>query len=78
MDIKYCKKCHNKKRIKSYQNTCLEIKDNLEVNLEDIKETCISYCGFGKDDFFIEIDDHIIEASNYEEFLEKIRSYKCN
>lgn len=63
MKIKYCKKCHLKKRIQSYDQT---VKDIQEITgIQTIDQKCFSCCGLGKKNFIIDYDDELIIAKDY-------------
>ncbi len=69
--INYCRKCHDKKRIKNYNDVIVEIENITAIPNSDDK--CISYCGPGSNNFFIMHDDEIIEDPDYKKFIEKIK-----
>lgn len=76
MDVIYCKKCHERKRIKKYESAIEEIKTNLGV--EEVDNVCMSYCGPGKKEHFIVIDDEIIANDTYDGLIEDIKEYHGN
>ena len=70
MKIKYCEKCHNSKRIKNIK----EVNNDLETILNNsVENKCAAYCGPGKKKHFVEINDEIIEANNYDELIAKVK-----
>lgn len=70
MKIKYCEKCHNSKRIKNIN----EVNKDLEKILKNkVENKCVAYCGPGKKKHFIEINDEIIEADDYEKLINKVK-----
>jgi uncharacterized protein YuzB (UPF0349 family) len=70
MEVKYCERCHNKKRIKSIKKVEQEFKAiNQEFVLVD---QCLSFCGPGKDAHFCQIDDEMYICENYDQLLESV------
>jgi len=70
MKVSYCKKCHDKKRIKNINDVNDDIKK--VVKCEEVTEECQSYCGPGTKKHFVTIEDEIIEADTYEELIKNL------
>lgn len=70
MEISYCKKCHEKKRLKHIDGVISDLKTT--ANTEDIELKCLSYCGPGAKTNFCEIDGVVIQDEDYDAFLEKV------
>ncbi len=68
MIIKYCKKCHNHKRCKDLTKVNEEIKKIVGDNIR-LSNACNSYCGPGKTNYAISIDDELYEFDTYEEMI---------
>ncbi len=67
-EIIYCKKCHLKKRDMSYEKAVEAIK-NAYPDYKVI-DKCMSTCGLGKIQYFMEKDEEIIMAEVFEQLLE--------
>ncbi len=75
MELKYCRKCHERKLIGNFkkQVTLLE-----EVNDIEVIEGCISYCGPGRLEYACMIDEEIISAKNFEDLLVLVKEQYDN
>lgn len=71
MDVVYCKKCHERKRVKKYEAATEEIKSITGAKYVD--DLCVSYCGPGAKEHFAVVDDEIIEADSYDELIEELK-----
>ncbi len=71
----YCKKCHTKKRVGSYEEAIKGIKKESGY---EVVNMCTSSCGLGKKKFFIEIEDELLVANDFYELLKKIKEYDEN
>ncbi len=72
MDIVYCKKCHDRKRVKNYEAATAEIMAITGSGYVD--DLCMSYCGPGAKEHFAVVDDEIIEADSYEQLIEELKN----
>lgn len=69
----YCQKCHEKKRSIQFGKAYEQLAESLgEIQLV---EGCLSACGYGKDKFFLEIDEEFIVADSFDELLQKVEDY---
>lgn len=73
MDIIYCQKCHNKKRVVNYQKAKIEIAKALNVDVEIIEDGCPSFCGPGANNHFVEIDGELIYDPTFEGLISKLK-----
>ncbi len=73
MDVIYCKKCHDRKRIKSYESVVDEIKAT--TGCEYVDDVCMSYCGPGAKEHFVVVDDEIIATDSYEELIKELKNF---
>ncbi len=73
--IIYCEKCHKKKRFGSYEDA---IKNINKISDYEVVNMCTSSCGLGKKKFFVEIEDELIVANDFNELLKKIKEYDEN
>ncbi|MGL4589344.1 MAG: DUF1450 domain-containing protein [Mycoplasmatales bacterium] len=71
MQVGYCKRCHDKKRIKSIEKVNEDLQAILKT--DEISNQCLSYCGPGANDHFVLVDDMIISAKKYDDLLEKLK-----
>jgi uncharacterized protein YuzB (UPF0349 family) len=71
MKVSYCKKCHDKKRIKNIKEVNNDIKSVVKCN--EVTEECQSYCGPGSNIYFVTIEDEIIEANSYDELINNLK-----
>lgn len=76
MDVIYCKKCHERKRVKKYEAACDEIQQI--TGAKNIDDYCVSYCGPGAKEHFAVIDDEIIEANSYDDLIKELKKYNDN
>ncbi len=72
MDVVYCKKCHDRKRVKQYEAATEEIMS--VTGAEYVDDLCVSYCGPGAKEHFAMVDDEIIEANSYDELIEELKN----
>ncbi len=72
MDVIYCKKCHDRKRVKNYDAATAEIQ--AVTGAEYVDDLCVSYCGPGAKNHFAVVDDEIIGADTYEELIEELKN----
>ncbi len=68
-EIIYCRKCHVKKRDMSYEKAVEAIR-KIYPDYKVIDQ-CMSTCGLGKKQYFMEKEDEIIMADSFEQLLEE-------
>ncbi len=71
MEVIYCKKCHETKRTKNYDVACKEIKT--AMNIDEVDDYCMSYCGPGTKEHFAVVDDEIISSTSYEGLIDELK-----
>ncbi len=74
-NIIYCEKCHKKKRFGSYKDAIKKIN---EVSKKEVNNLCTSSCGLGKKNFFVQIDEELIIAKDFNQMLDKIKEHDEN
>lgn len=76
MQIKYCKKCHHKKRTENFEKVLEEFK---KINPKaEIITDCNSTCGPGRKKFIIHIDDETYFEDNLVDVFERLREENEN
>ena len=76
MFVSYCRKCHEKRRGKNFDDTIKEIEKIVGSKMIDYD--CQSYCGPGRKKNFVIIDDEIIEGNSLDELLVKLKERYVN
>ncbi len=74
MEVIYCKKCHERKRLGNFEDTLRKI-NNLE-NVSSVRGDCISYCGPGKKEFFSLVDDELVSGTTLEDLINNIKEFE--
>ncbi len=67
MEVIYCKKCHEKKQSINFEEA-LHILNKALIS-HDVKEGCLSACGYGKSKYFAEVDSELYMADSFEELV---------
>lgn len=70
MEVIYCKKCHLKKRVESFESVCEKMSKLDQVS--EVNDYCLSYCGPGRGKFFCAYDDELIVKDTLDELISEI------
>ncbi len=74
MNLTYCKKCHDRKMVGSFESV-VKIFEKME-HISSVGEACTSYCGPGRSEYHVIVDDELISTKTLEQLIKEVEEYK--